>query len=137
MEYYLLPGDGSLPEQIDGAGYFSIGDDQVVATRDAVLTSLQAMGIGVGGSHHETGPGQEEIDLPDVGALRMADQLITVRQVIRSVARRFGLRATFMPKPLGSAAGSGMHVFQSLNRNTDNDDSLGSDGNSLTQTATG
>lgn len=133
MEYYLLPADGSLPEQIDGAGYFSIGDDQVVATRDAVLTSLQGMGISVGGSHHETGPGQEEIDLPDVGALRMADQLITVRQVIRSVARRNGLRATFMPKPLGNAAGSGTHVFQSLNHWSDGRDALGSEGNALSQ----
>lgn len=133
MEYYLLPGDGSLPDRIDGAGYFGVGDDRAASTRDAVLTSLQGMGIAVGGSHHETGPGQEEIDLPDVGALRMADQLITVRQVIRSVARRHGLRATFMPKPLGSAAGSGMHVFQSLNRIADNHDALGADGNTLSQ----
>src|SRR5687767_7107758 len=61
MEYYLLPGDGSMPDRAIGAGYFSIGDDQVAATRDGVLTSLQSMGIAVGGSHHETGPGQEEI----------------------------------------------------------------------------
>jgi glutamine synthetase len=136
MEYYLLPGDGSMPEKAIGAGYFSIGDDQVAATRDAVLTSLQGMGIAVGGSHHETGPGQEEIDLlPTVNALRMADQLLTVRQVIRSAARRHGLRATFMPKPLGDAAGSGMHVFQSLNHTRDGRDALGEQNNALSRHA--
>jgi glutamine synthetase len=136
MEYYLLPGDGSMPERAIGAGYFSIGDDQVAATRDGVLTSLQSMGIAVGGSHHETGPGQEEIDLlPTVSALRMADQLLTVRQVIRSVARRHGLRATFMPKPLGDAAGSGMHVFQSLLHATDGRDAFGEPDNALSQHA--
>ncbi|MDQ2682687.1 MAG: glutamine synthetase family protein [Chloroflexota bacterium] len=135
MEYYLLPGDGTLPVQDTGAGYFSVADDQIAATRDAVLTALQGMGIAVGGSHHETGPGQEELDLPDVGALRMADQLITVRQVIRTVARRHGLRATFMPKPMENAAGSGMHVFQSLYRTVDGRDALGSDGNNLSQEA--
>lgn len=136
MEYYLLPGDGSMPERAIGAGYFSIGDDQVAATRDAVLTSLQGIGIAAGGAHHETGPGQEEIDLlPTASALRMADQLLTVRQVIRSVARRHGLRATFMPKPLGDAAGSGMHVFQSLNRTSDGRDALGEENNALSQEA--
>lgn len=129
MEYYLLPGDGTLPDRTMGSGYFSIGAEEVASTRDAVLTALQDMGIFVGGSHHETGPGQEELDLPDVDALRMADQLISVRQVIRSVARRFGLRASFMPKPLGNAAGSGMHVFQSLFQG--DADALGSDGNAL------
>lgn len=135
MEYYLLPADGTLPVHDTGAGYFSVADDQIAATRDAVLTALQGMGITVGGSHHETGPGQEELDLPDVGALRMADQLITVRQVIRTVARRHGLRATFMPKPMENAAGSGMHVFQSLYRTVDGRDALGTDGNNLSQEA--
>jgi glutamine synthetase len=135
MEYYLLPEDGTLPDQEHGAGYFSVAGDQIAATRDAVLTALQGMGITVGGSHHETGPGQEEIDLPDVGALRMADQLITVRQVIRTIARRHGLRATFMPKPMENAAGSGMHIFQSLNRTGDGRDALGADGHNLTEEA--
>jgi glutamine synthetase len=65
----------------------------------------------------------------------MADQLITVRQVIRTVARRHGLRATFMPKPMEKAAGSGTHVFQSLYRAADGRDALGADGNNLTQEA--
>ena len=61
----------------------------------------------------------------------MADQLISVRQVIRSVARRFGLRASFMPKPLGNAPGSGMHVFQSLYDSESGSDALGTAGNAL------
>ncbi|HQY30111.1 MAG TPA: hypothetical protein PK691_02435, partial [Thermomicrobiales bacterium] len=131
MEYYLLPGDGSMPERTQSSGYFSIGAEEVAATRDAVLTALQGMGIRVGGSHHETGPGQEELDLVDVDALRMADQLISVRQVIRSVARKFGLRATFMPKPLEDAAGSGMHIFQGVTRIGTAIDALGTAGNAL------
>lgn len=125
MEYYLLRGDlaNPLPPR-DAAGYFDVGEDVVAGTRAEVLTTLQAMGIGVGGAHHETGPGQEELDLPATDALRMADQLITVRQVIRSVAQRRGLRATFMPKPMADAPGSGMHVFQQIVRWPDGGDAL-------------
>jgi glutamine synthetase len=82
------------------------------------------MGIGIGGAHHETGPGQEELDFPATGALRMADQLIIARQVVRSVAQRRGLRATFMPKPFTDAPGSGMHVFQELARYPEGGDTL-------------
>jgi glutamine synthetase len=64
----------------------------------------------------------------------MADQLITVRQVVRSVAQRHGLRATFMPKPMADAPGSGMHVFQQLSWQ-DGTDALRGDGDSLSQTA--
>lgn len=113
MEFYLLRDDPADPTPpIDAAGYFGVGEDVITGTRDDMLTALQAMGIGVGGAHHETGPGQEELDLLETDPLRMADQLITVRQVIRSVANRRGLRATFMPKPMADAPGSGMHVFQ-------------------------
>ena len=74
------------------------------------------MGIRVGGAHHETGPGQQELDLLTGDALRMADTVLTVREVIRAVAERHGLRANFMPKPLADAPGSGMHIFQRLYR---------------------
>lgn len=134
MEYYLLRSDpaGAMPP-VDAAGYFGVGEDVISSTRDEVLTTLQTMGIGVGGAHHETGPGQEELDLRETGALRMADQLITVRQVIRSVAQRRGLRATFMPKPMLDAPGSGTHIFQQLLR-LDGGDGL-RDGDELSQTA--
>lgn len=134
MEFYLLRShpDSAIPP-VDAAGYFGVGEDVISSTRDEVLTTLQTMGIGVGGAHHETGPGQEELDLRETGALRMADQLITVRQVIRSVAQRRGLRATFMPKPMLDAPGSGTHIFQQL-FHLNGADAL-RDGEELAQTA--
>jgi glutamine synthetase len=113
MEYYLLKGDWThLAIERDSAGYFDFGEDAVSRTRDSIISSLASTGVGLGGAHHETGPGQEEIDLRPTDALRMADQLITIRQTIRTAARQFGLRATFMPKPFTDAPGSGVHVFQ-------------------------
>ncbi len=113
MEYYLLRGEWThLAIERDSAGYFDFGEDAVSRTRDSIVSSLASIGVGLGGAHHETGPGQEEIDLRPTGALHMADQLITIRQTIRTAARQFGLRATFMPKPFTDAPGSGLHVFQ-------------------------
>ena len=125
LEFYLLREDGDAARPLDAGGYFDVGEDLIAGTRDEVVATLHAMGIRVGGAHHETGPGQEELDLWPVGALRMADQLMTVRRVIRSVAGRRGLRASFMPKPLTDAPGSGMHVFQRLSRLEDGSDALG------------
>jgi glutamine synthetase len=93
------------------------------------------MGIGIGGGHHETGPGQEELDVNYTGALQMADQLIVVRQVIRSVAHRHGLRASFMPKPHTDVPGSGMHVFQRLAHAADGRDALRHGDDELTPVA--
>lgn len=117
MEYYLLRGEWThLAIERDSAGYFDFGEDAVSRTRDSIVSSLASIGVGLGGAHHETGPGQEEIDLRPTDALRMADQLITIRQTIRTAARQFGLRATFMPKPFTDAPGSGLHVFQQFRR---------------------
>ena len=124
IEYYLLRDDGGGLRPSDSAGYFDPGQDPIAATRDEVVATLHAMGIGVGGAHHETGPGQEELDLWPTGALRMADQVMTVRQVIRAIAGRRGLRANFMAKPLAEAPGSGMHLFQRLVRLADGGDAL-------------
>ena len=123
IEYYLLRGDeNGLVAARDSAGYFDVGEDSVSRTRDAVVAELQHIGIGVGGAHHETGPGQEEIDLVPTGALEMADQLILVRHSIKTIARRHGLRATFMPKPFADAPGSGLHIFQQfIDRQTGSD----------------
>jgi glutamine synthetase len=135
IEFYLLRNDPTQPmPPLDAAGYFGVGEDVVSSTRDEILTTLQSMGIGVGGAHHETGPGQEELDLPETDALRMADQLITVRHVIRSVSQRHGLRATFMPKPMLEAPGSGTHVFQQLSH-LDGRDALRDDRDELSQIA--
>jgi glutamine synthetase len=125
LEYYLFRQDnaGLLPPP-DAAGYFGAGPGLGTGTRDDVVASLAAMGIRVGGAHHETGPGQEELDLMPGDALRTADTVLTVRQVIRAVAERHGLKANFMPKPLADAPGSGMHVFQQLRRADDGEDAL-------------
>ena len=132
IEFYLWRGSGAGPigettpdlPLGDPAGYFDAGEELIAGTRDEILTTLHGAGVGVGGAHHETGPGQEELDLLATGGVRMADQIMTVRQVIRSVAQRRGLRATFMPKPLTAAPGSGMHLFQRLARYPEGDDLL-------------
>jgi glutamine synthetase len=132
LEYYLFRPDatGVLPPP-DAAGYFGTGSGLGTGTRDDVVATLAEMGIRVGGAHHETGPGQEELDLLTAGALQMADTVLTVREVIRAVAERHGLRANFMPKPLADAPGSGMHVFQRLYRVADRSDALRGDGQAI------
>lgn len=132
LEYYLFrPDNAGLLPPPDAAGYFGTGPGLGTGTRDNVVASLAAMGILVGGAHHETGPGQEELDLLSGGALQMADTVLTVREVIRAIAERHGLRANFMPKPLADAPGSGMHIFQRLHRTVDGSDALRGDGESI------
>ena len=132
LEYYLFQPDnaGLLPPP-DAAGYFGTGPGLGTGTRDDVVASLAEMGIQVGGAHHETGPGQEELDLLTSEPLHMADTVLTVREVIRAVALRHGLRANFMPKPLADAPGSGMHIFQRLHHVSDGSDALRGDGETI------
>ncbi|HEV2528854.1 MAG TPA: glutamine synthetase family protein [Thermomicrobiales bacterium] len=137
IEYYLVRTDGETIEQAitrrpthrtsSAGGYFGVGEDLITATRDEIVATLQRLGVGVGGAHHETGPNQEELDLLPAGGIRMADQIMTVRQVIRSVANRYGFQATFMPKPFVDAAGSGMHLFQQVASYPDGGDALRDD----------
>jgi glutamine synthetase len=136
LEYYLFrPDNAGLLPPPDAAGYFGAGPGLGTGTRDDVVATLATMGIGVGGAHHETGPGQEELDLLPADALRIADTVLTVRQVIRAVAERHGLKANFMPKPLSDAPGSGMHVFQSLTRIADGGDALRGESETLSPLA--
>ncbi len=136
LEYYLFrPDNAGLMPPPDAAGYFGSGPGLGTGTRDDVVASLAEMGIQVGGAHHETGPGQEELDLLTADPLRMADTVLTVREVIRAVAERHGLRANFMPKPLADAPGSGMHVFQRIYRVADGSDALRGDGETISQEA--
>ncbi len=81
--------------------------------REAVF-ALEAMGISVEFSHHEVAPGQQEIDLRYADALSMADNIMTLRHVVREVALAQGVHATFMPKPFTDLAGSAMHTHLSL-----------------------
>lgn len=118
IEFYLFkdtPTPGGDPVPVDRSGYFdhtaqSMGSD----FRREAITMLEAMGISVEFSHHEGGPGQQEIDLRYADALSTADNIMTFRTVVREVALSQGIWATFMPKPFTTHPGSGMHTHVSL-----------------------
>lgn len=99
----------------DRAGYFDLTpvDLGENARRDMVIT-LEQMGFEIEASHHEVAPGQHEIDFKYSDALDIADKIVTFKFVVRTIAQRHGLHATFMPKPIFGIAGSGMHLNQSL-----------------------
>jgi len=105
----------------DRAGYFDLApvDLGEEARRDMILT-LEQLGFEIEASHHEVAPGQHEIDFKYDDALDIADKILTFKWVVRTVAQRHGLHATFMPKPLFGTAGSGMHLNQSLARDGEN-----------------
>ncbi len=99
----------------DEGGYFDLSPSDVGedARRDIVL-SLEEMGFEIEATHHEVSPGQHEIDFRYANALATADAIVTFRVVARTVARRHGFHATFMPKPIAGVNGSGLHLHQSL-----------------------
>ena len=93
------------------AGYFDVApSDLAENVRRDIILSLEDMNFEVLGSHHELSPAQHEIDLAGGRADRVADQIMTFRQTVRTVARKHGLYATFMPKPRADVNGSGMHL---------------------------
>ena len=118
IEFYLFqgrPGIGEDPIPVDRSGYFdhtaqSRGSD----FRREAINMLESMGISVEFSHHEGGPGQQEIDLRYADALSTADNIMTFRTVVREVALSQGIWASFMPKPFTTHPGSGMHTHVSL-----------------------
>ena len=118
VEFYLFNrlADGSpttLP--LDSGSYFDFSpSDRGDETRTAMVAALESMGIVVSNAHHEHGAGQHEIDLAATGALATADRLITVRGVVKHIADQNNIHATFMPKPVESQAGNGLHVYFSL-----------------------
>ena len=114
LEYFYFK-DSKNPEPLDNGGYFDLVPLDVAQDlrRDTIFT-LQALGITVEYSHHEVAPSQHEIDLRYTDALTMADNVMTYRLVVKEIARKHGVYATFMPKPIFGINGSGMHVHQSL-----------------------
>lgn len=114
LEYFYFKSDKN-PETLDEGGYFDLTtlDAAGDMRRETVLT-LDAMGIKVEYSHHEVAPSQHEIDLRFEDALTMADHVMTYRIVVKEIANRYGVYATFMPKPIFGVNGSGMHTHQSL-----------------------
>ncbi|MDD5738286.1 MAG: glutamine synthetase, partial [Candidatus Omnitrophica bacterium] len=105
----------SSTEFLDNGGYFDLTPpDPAADLRRDTVWMLESMGIGVEYSHHEVSPSQHEIDLRYTDALSMADAAMTYRVTVKEVAQRYGVYATFMPKPVSGMNGSGMHVHQSL-----------------------
>lgn len=105
----------------DNAGYFDLGpvDLGENARRDMCL-ALEEMGFEIEASHHEVAPGQHEIDFKYSDALTTADAILTFKLVVKTIAQRHGLHATFMPKPIFGINGSGMHTNTSLFKNGKN-----------------
>jgi glutamine synthetase len=120
LEFFYFQSAES-PAVLDRGGYFDLTplDEATDLRRDTVLM-LEEMGIAVEHSHHEGAPSQHEIDLHYDDALTMADNVMTSRLVVKEVALKHGVYATFMPKPLSDVNGSGMHINQSLFRGLHN-----------------
>lgn len=120
-EFYLFElDDRGYPTKMphDQAGYCDIAPlDKGENVRREICLTLEEMGIKPESSHHEQGPGQNEIDFKYSDALLAADNLITFKSVVKSIAARNGLHASFMPKPLEGKSGNGMHINLSLAKN--------------------
>lgn len=113
--FQLDPAGKPTTHTHDQAGYFDLtpvdlGED---ARREMILI-MDQMEFEIEASHHEVASGQHEIDFKYAGALDMADRIMTFKFIVRSVAQRHGLHATFMPKPFSGMAGSGLHLNMSL-----------------------
>ena len=120
-EFYLFKTDENgepTGEPLDIGGYLDISPlDKGENMRREICLSLEEMGINPESSHHEQGPGQNEIDFKFSDALSCADNFLTLKSVVKAIASRNGLFASFMPKPLLNEAGNGMHVNISLEQN--------------------
>lgn len=118
IEFYLF--DGAAAERgdlvpVDRAGYFDhVPRSKGTEFRRETITLLERMGISVEYSHHEAGPGQNEIDLRYADALTTADNIMTFKTIVKEVAAEQGNFVSFMPKPFADAPGSGMHTHLSL-----------------------
>jgi len=123
-EFFLFhTDDNGQPTNIthEKASYFDVTplDLGENARRDIVLT-LESMGFEIEASHHEVAPAQHEIDFKYDNALVTADNIMTFKMVVKTIAKRHGLYATFMPKPITDVDGSGMHINMSLSKDGHN-----------------
>ena len=114
LEYFYFR-DSESTEFLDHGGYFDLTPlDVATDYRKRTVLYLESMGIPVEYVHHEVAPSQHEIDLRYTDALSMADNVMTYRLTVKEAAQEFGVYATFMPKPVSTVNGSGMHTHQSL-----------------------
>ena len=119
-EFYLFhadeQGDVTLKPQ-DEAGYMDVSPlDKGENVRREICLTLEAMGIQPESSHHEHGPGQNEVDFRAAEALTAADNAMTFKTTVRTIAAQYGLCASFMPKPLENESGNGLHVNLSIEK---------------------
>ncbi len=123
-EFFLfLRSPEGLPtvETHDKAGYFDLAPlDKGEEARRDMVNALVAMGFEIEAAHHEVAPGQHEIDFKYADALTTADNIATFRWVVKKIALKHGLHATFLPKPIRGINGSGMHTHLSLFKNGQN-----------------
>ncbi len=120
LEFFYFK-DNHTPATMDSSGYFDYGTIDVGArVRKKTVVALESVGIQVECSHHEVAPSQHEIDLKYSDALKMADQAMVYRMIVKEVALENGIFASFMPKPLFGQNGSGMHCHQSLFKGSNN-----------------
>ena len=121
QEFYLFELDekgNATDTPFDRASYMDIApDDRGENVRREICLTLEQMGIQPESSHHEEGPGQNEIDFRYSDALNAADNVMTFQNVVKTVARRYGLAADFSPKPLEGCPGNGFHINISVNGN--------------------
>ena len=123
-EFYLFSTDGEgrpTLEPQDRAGYLDVAPaDRGENVRREICLTLEEMGVTPESSHHERGPGQNEIDFQAAAPLRAVDNYLSLRTVVKAVASRNGLYASFLPKPLQDQSGSGLHLDLSLFREGEN-----------------
>jgi glutamine synthetase len=112
---YFVSGSEERFEPLDHGGYFDLTTAEVAGQlRSRTVASLEGLGVAVHTVHHEDAPSQHEVDLVPGDALAIADAVMSVRLVVKEVARELGLHASFMPKPAAGIQGSGMHTHVAL-----------------------
>ncbi|MEW6614887.1 MAG: glutamine synthetase family protein [Thermodesulfobacteriota bacterium] len=120
LEFFYFT-ENKNPMPLDEGGYFDTTPlDTAGQLRRESIFALQKIGIDIEYSHHEVAPSQHEIDMRYDEGLRMADKTMTLKIIVKEIARRNGVYATFMPKPIFGINGSGMHTHQSLFKSDQN-----------------
>ena len=138
IEYFYFdhPTVDSRPVPLDEGGFFDLTSSDITSSlRKETIRTLETMSIPVEYSFHEDAPSQHEIDLRHADALTMADSVMTFRLVVKEIAALHNVHATFMPKPLESVQGSGMHLHLSLFKDEQNAFNDGDDPYNLSETA--
>ncbi|NME83039.1 type I glutamate--ammonia ligase [Clostridium sp. SM-530-WT-3G] len=138
-EFFLFETDehgNATTKTQDNAGYFDLAPtDSGENVRRDITLALEDMGFEIEASHHEVAEGQNEIDFKYGPALETADKIMTFKLVVKSIAQRHGLYASFMPKPIFGINGSGMHINMSLFKDGKNAFADSSDKNGLSEIA--